>query len=68
MTRFSSTEKYYLVTENRATKGVKLTKKSFVKEGDIKAPLLEDYLKQGKELKTESDFINFLKLISIDSR
>ncbi len=68
VTRFSSTEKYYLVTENRATKGVKLTKKSFVKEGDIKAPLLEDYLKQGKELKTESDFINFLKLISIDSR
>lgn len=68
VTRFSSAEKYYLITDNRAPSGVKLTKKSFVKEGGMKASLLEVYLKKGKQLKSESDFINFLKLCSIDSR
>jgi hypothetical protein len=60
VTRFSLVEKFYLIIGDNAASAVKLTKKSFIKDGGIDKIKIEDYAKKNA-LKTEEDFINFLK-------
>ena len=68
LTRFSSIEKYYLMVGNNVPVGVKLNRKSFVKESNLDARKMEDYLNRSENrLKTESDFINLLEFCAAEN-